>query len=640
MNSKRKVAAARRGRKRRVRVGTLIWRVFWLLVAVIVGALVGIYFTTNAPAAQAVKLPTPSTVYFADGTTEIGKLSTPSRKIVPLAEVAPVMRDAVVAGQDPLFYQRPKLALTDVFSGMWESLWGGRSADEQSLTLAYAQAVSRGHGAPILGELRDTFLPVRIDQTLSKDKILENYLNVAYFGRGAYGVEAAAQTYFGVSAKDLSLPQAALLAALLPAPCAWDPAVNAEQAQVQFAKVIAALVSAEKITAEQAQDAQFPQVQAASASGDYAGTNGYLLALVKDELTAQAHLSATAIDQGQLTVITTIDAANQQAAVDAVAGVAEGRPAALQTGLIALAPESGAIMAVYGGSDYAQRATNNATQQRIPASSPYKALALVENFEADLGVNNTYEHWANGYLSGDTFNSIPMLPSGLVSIGDATKFNQNDPFVRLEGDVGADAIQQRAVDLGIPADAPGTSTDRGSSLGRVHVTAQEMARIYAAIADDGKITTPHAVQEVRAGKQSIYSAEVKSRQAIPANSAKLTTYLMQTPFSADGLAAAEGGAFAAQRPAAGIPSTAVDKNVAWFVGYTPQIVTAVTMYQLDDAGALQDITPYGDVKRVDGTNYPLRVWSAFMSSASEKLPVKAFPDVSELVQQATKTQKQ
>ena len=624
-------------RRRKLRLGTVIWRAFWIIIALILGVLIGTYATTKVPSPEAVKLPQPTAVYFSDGTTKIGDLTAPTRTIVKLAEVAQPMQDAVLARQDPLFYKRPVLSFSDVLSGIWESAWGGQAASEQSLTYTYMDAVSTRSQLPVLDSLRRVFMPVKIDRTLSKDQILENYLNAAYFGRGAYGIEAGAQAYFGVSAKELSLAQAALLAAVIPAPSSWDPAVDAEQAKLQFAKVKEAMVAAGGISQEEADAAEFPAVNPPIRSESYSGVEGYILEYVRAELVSRGRIAPRVLDLGELSVVTTLDAQAQAAAIDAVAGVADSRPEAVQTGLISLDPASGEVKAMYGGADYSQRATNNAVAARVQAGTVFKVFGLVENFEQHLGVNNAYYHHPSGRVDREYYPSIPDLNHKITLLQDSVKYDLNDTFIRLGGDVGPATLKERATAMGVAADAAGLDDAKDNILGRAQVTPQEMARAFGAVANDGGLTTPYAVKEVKDGSgRVVYSGASEELKVMDPDSAKLTTFMMQYQFESPGVAAANGAAFASERPAAGLASNKVDTNGSWFVGYTPQLVTAVAMFQVDDAGSVVPIQPYGAVATMEGGGYPLKVWAAYMTAASQDLPVASFPDVTQLVQENTR----
>lgn len=624
--------------QRRHTVSKIIWRTLLVLLATAVGVVVGAYVMASVPDPAKLALPKAGTIYFADGTTPIGTLTTPHRTVVPAEKIAPVMRAAVIASEDPLFERRPAANFAGMASRWWESLWGGGGASEESLTDKFVQAASANAKAPVFEVLRDAFLPVKIDHALSKEQIVAAYLNTAYFGRGAYGVEAGAQAYFGVSAQSLSTAQAVLLAAVLPAPSAWDPAYDSAQAHKQFEAVKVAMVKAGVLSQSAADAVEFPAVLPYSGVGAVSGANGYLVSMVREELLTVARLAPAVIERGGISVVTTIDAATQQKAVNAVNAAANGRPANFQTGLFAMNPKNGEVLAAYGGADFAKRRVNNATDQRVPAGSPFKIFGLIENFENDLGVNNTYYHYISGYVYGENYLSIPDVPGGVLSIADATKFNINDVFVRLGGDVGTDTIMKRAVALGIPAQASGLTDKKANLLGAARVTAREMARAYAAVANNGVLTMPHAVREVRdAAGAVIYTGGARETQVMKAETAKLSTYLLQTPFTKDGVAYANGHAFAERHPAAGLPSNGVDTEGAWFVGYTPSIVTAVVGTQLGADGTLAELQPFGGAENVAGSGYPLQVWSAFMQAASAHKTAEKFPDVTELVKKTTKT---
>ena len=624
-------------RNRKAGVGKIIKRCILGLIAVCIGAVVGIYFSSSAPDPAAMPMPEPTSVYYADGTTKIGDLTDPQREVVKLDAVAEVMRTAVVDSVDPDFYDRPAASLGDLVNQTWESLWGSADSDQDSLTTVYAaQLGQRGRQVPLISALKEKFMPIRIERTLSKDEILERFLNTAYYGRGAYGVQAAAQAYFHVPASDLTLSQAALLAAVMPAPSSWDPAIDRAQAEKQYARVLKAMVENGSITQEDADAAAFPEVQQAQPGSDYSGTQGYLLDYVRKELNSQARIAHEVIDQAGLKVITTFDKSTQEAAIKAVNDAGSGRPEQYQTGVFSMDPSTGNVLAIYGGADYSARATNNATGQRIPAGSPFKVFALIENFDQGFSSSDEYYHYNNGWINNPnnqsaSYPSIPAVPAKQMTLQTATAANLNDTFVYVGGEVGVESVMERAKAMGIPSDAPGWSTNDDAVLGRVQVTPQEMARAYAAVNNAGTLLTPHAIDHVEnAQGATIYqaSSSIQSQRVMNEDIAASVTDIMRSPLSKDGVAYGNGGALAEKLPVAGLPSNGTDTSASWFVGYTPSVVTAVALFSPQADGSLQELAPFGGDEDAGGRGYALRVFSAYTQAVSDGKDVGEFPHVS------------
>lgn len=632
--------ARKRPKKKRKRasVGTIIWRILLVILALLVGTAVGSYVMAQVPDPEKMPLPKAGTAYFSDGKTPIGTFTNPKRSVVPAEKIAPVVRAALIASQDPYFEQRPAAGFADLATHWWESLWGGGGANEESLTDKFVQAVAGDADRPLLADMRDAFLPVKIDHALSKDEIVTAYLNTAYFGRDAYGIEAAAQAYFGVSAQKLSTAQAAMLVAVMPAPAAWDPAVNKDEAHQQFAKVLQAMVSNGTITKEEADGTAFPAVKP-RVYPEFSGPNGYLLAMVRAELTDVARIAPATVERAGLSVTTSIDQAQQQAAVKAVQSSASERPKSVQVGLFSLDPRNGEVVAVYGGADYSKNSTNAASQARVPAGMPFGAFAMAEAMEQGVAMNEQFYGW-NGVRTNEggaySFFNVNGKSYGLVNIQQITKFAVNSASVHLNGMVNPENTRKRAVTMGISAQAPGINSDPGNVLGDTQVTAKEMARAYAAFAADGILPVVHAVREVKnASGATIYTGDLKGKQVLKPESAQLATYALhstftgpeEAPLDLPGMAYTNGAAFDAKYPAAGQASSATDRSGAWFVGYTKHVVTAVNMFERGDDGAVRELEAFGGEDPVTGSGAPLKLWSEFMTAASSGQKAEPFADV-------------
>lgn len=633
-----------RRNKRKLTVGTVIWRSIWSLIAVCLGGLAAAYVTVPVPSVVSIPLPAPSVAYFADGTTKIGELTNPVRTPIEHSAMGEMTPKILLAVNDPDFYEAPTMNPKDLAGEVWESLWGGSTAQEGSLSHRFSSMLSERSEQNFWQKLQSLFLPLKIERSLSKDDIVSAYLNAAYFGRDAYGIEEAAKAYFGVSAGDLDLAQSALLVAIMPSPSAWDPAVNSEQAQKQFTQVISKLVSADVLTQEEAAATEFPQV-IDRVYPAYSGTNGYILEMVRSELSSQARLSAATVERESLSVVTTIDEEKQKAAVDAVSSLPEDKPAGVQVGLVSMNPENGDIVAVYGGADYAARSANTATQERSPAGMTFSTFTLAEAFEQGMQMDEEFFAFngtrAEGY-QGYVFPNAGGRSFGQATIQQIAKFAINSAFVSLNNTVTPEKTRQRALAMGVSADAPDLNEDLGSVLGTAQVTGVEMARAYSALAADGVLPVAHVVNTVRSESgDSIYTADFHGKSVMKKESAQLTTYALHStftgpdepPFDLPGMAYTNGAAFDAEHPSAGQASSSTDRMSAWFVGYTPQLVTSVNMFELGDDGAVRKLSAFGDEDPVTGSGMPLKVWSSFMTAASAQMEAEPLPDVTDILDQ-------
>lgn len=634
-----------RKNKRKLTVGTVIWRSIWGLIALCFGGLAAAYVVTPVPSLDSIPLPVPSVAYFADGTTKIGELTNPVRTPIEHSAIGEITPKILLAVNDPDFYETPAMNPKDLASEVWEAWWGGSSAQESSLSHRFGSMLSARSEQNFWQELQSLFLPLKIERSLSKDDIVTAYLNAAYFGRDAYGIEEAAKAYFGVSAADLDLAQSALLVAIMPSPSAWDPAIDKDQAQKQFTKVLSKLVAADMLTQEEAAGMEFPQVRDRTYPA-YSGVNGHILSMVRSELSNKAGLSAATIEREGLSVVTTIDEEKQKAAVDAVASLPEDKPTGLQVGLFSANPRTGEVVAVYGGSDYAVRSTNAATQDRSAAGMTFSTFTMAEAFEQGVSANEEFYGW-NGVRvdeegSGYSYFNVNGKSYGLVNVQQMTKFAVNSAFVHLNGRVSPQSTKKRAVAMGISADAPHLNEDPGNVLGAAHVTGEEMARAYSALAADGVLPVTHVVNTARGESGDVvYKADFQGKRILKKESAQLATYALHSTFTGSeeapldlpGMAYTNGSAFDSEHPSAGQASSATDRMAAWFVGYTPQLVTSVNMFELGDDGSVRELSAFGDENPVTGSGMPLKVWSSFMTAASAQMKAEPLPDVTDILAQ-------
>ncbi|MDD9205816.1 penicillin-binding transpeptidase domain-containing protein, partial [Georgenia sp. 10Sc9-8] len=476
-----------------------------------------------------------------------------------------------------------------------------------------------------VGKFREAILAIKIDQSESKDTVLENYLNTIYFGRGTYGIERAAQAYFDKPAAELSISEAALLAGVIPSPSNWDPAVDRERAEERWTRVLGLMVEDGWITAEEREAAEFPDVADPDASERYAGPTGYVLDSVRTEVIDAAGISALEIDTQGLSIVTTIEEDAQEAAVAAVDDLPEDRPENNRTGMVSIDPETGGIVAMYGGADFITQSRNAATQDRAQAGSTFKPFALAAAMEQGMTLWETYPSYSpmeiEGY--GAPVRNFDGLDRGWIDLVEATVNSVNTVYAQLNVDVGPENTMDVAVRAGIPEDTPGLVPTASNVLGPASPRVIDMASAYATFASGGIYHEPFLVAEVRDSDDNVrYTGGEEGERVFEAEVVADVTYAMtQVVDRGTGVRAD------LDRPTAGKTGSSNEYRSAWFAGFVPQLATAVAMYQVGEDGGEEVLTGFGRYPDdISGSTYPAELWNAYMSVATEDMEVEEFPE--------------
>ena len=368
------------------------------LVAFVLGVIgVGIaYAMTDIPAPNQMVRAQASIVYYSDGKTELARLSDDggNRESVPLSQISEHMQHAILAAEDRDFYQNSGISPTGIARAVWVAVKGGQATQGGStITQQYVKNYFLTQDRTLTRKAREILISLKIDKQQSKDEILEDYLNTIYFGRGAYGIETASKAYFDKSAEDLTPAESALLASVIRGPSLYDPQLGDEQlknAESRSAYILDAMVDQGWLSSAERADATFvePRSYKPRALG---GTNGYIVDLVKQELVSKHQLTDSDIQRGGLRVVSTIDKDKQY---DANLAVREERPQdepEIHAGLVSILPGDGAVVALYGGDDFAERPLNDATQAKMQAGSTFKIFTLIAALQSgDVSTKTRY----------------------------------------------------------------------------------------------------------------------------------------------------------------------------------------------------------------------------------------------------------
>ena len=571
-------------------------------------------------------------VYWQNGKSEMGRFAEQNRVSIPLAEVPQHVQDAVIAAENRSFWEDrgidPKGILRAAFSNATSESTQGAS----TITQQYVKILYLSQERTLERKVKEAFLSLKIHNQKSKEEILQGYLNTIYFGRGAYGIQAAAQAFFEKDAKNLTLREGAALAAILNRPGSFDPAEGKEarrRLKDRYEYVLRGMAEMGVVDADAAQKAarrlpKFPEIRVTQSLG---GPKGFLLSVVKRELREKGFTDAQ-IEGGGLRVTTTFSRKMQRAAV---AAVKQERPRenaqGVNIGLAAVHPGTGQLKAMYGGPDYVKDQRNWALTGRQPGST-FKPFALAAGLMNDVSLFDTFEGNVYTFPDGTEVNNEGGTYYGPVNMLTATENSINTAYVDMTVEVGPEEVVDAAVAAGIPRKAPGLSPDPTITLGTADITPVDLASAYATFANRGKRNDWFVVKRVvdRNGEQ-LYQHHKDQERAFPADVTSNVVHAQrQVVESGTGTAAqALGCPVAGKTGTANLRPDTEGVTSAWFAGYTPRLSAAV-MYvkgkdgtgNLDGVGGLSDF--YGGA-------YPARTWTAFMEKALAGKECEDFPEV-------------
>ncbi|WP_344878914.1 transglycosylase domain-containing protein [Nonomuraea antimicrobica] len=642
------------------------WKIVVVGVVVLSAGLFGMimvaYANTAIPTeAQAEALAQQSTIYYRDGKTKIADLGF-KRESVPITAMAQVVKDAAVAIENDTFYEDSGISIPGMFRSVWMTVSGeqlqGASTITQQMARNYYDGLSQE--VSIKRKVMEIFVAVKLDDELTKDQILQNYLNTVNFGR-AYGVQTAAKAYFGskATAANLTPEQGAYLAARIQRPN-WEPDDPALQSRFKTVIDYMAKQWPDKY-GNLPQTAKFPKTLKNPPNTDLSGIKGYMVEQVLQEL-EQRNLSRDEVKSGGYKITSTFDKKLMKDAQTAVKSTMKefGMSTEFHGGLAAVDAQHGRVLAFYGGDDYLTDPWNEPFQSTKQAASAFKPYVLAAWLQAGYSLksfvpgNQTVPKELPGQQPGGIKNSHNV--GAAVDVVKATAESVNTAFVSMAFALPnqLEDVQKLVEDAGFNPKRMKDDIDEHHyqfAIGSALVTPVEQAAGYAIFANGGKYTRYHVIREVKQNNKLVYGEQATSKSVINADVAADSTIAMQEVLKS-GTAAGKG---LGNRPAAGKTGTNNDEKEAWFVGYTPQISTAVGFYREQCRTKSGKVVPpehsncpylrkgsdkygpdnpYTEPKEVslgfEGAGPPTIAWQRFMQLAHEKLPVEQFPDRAEV----------
>jgi len=632
--------------------GRRTWRRFFSVKRILVvllglflvgAALVGVAYAT-------VKIPQPndlanaqaSIIYYADGKTEMARISEINRESVPLSQIPLHVQHALLAAEDRTFYQNNGVSPSGIGRALIVALKGGATQGGSTITQQYVKNYFLTQDRTISRKAKEFIISIKIDQSDSKSTILANYLNTIYYGRGAYGIQTAARAYFGHDASKLTVAEGALLASVIRGPSYYDPTLGASQKANAVSRVnyvLDGMVAQGWLTPQARAKTTFPKT-IARAKIKNVGTVGYITNEVRTELTNKLHLSTTDIDRGGLRIVTTI---NKRAQDSAVRAVNENMPSeyltrvvkdkALHVGLTAIRPGDGAVVAMYGGKDYSADPYNSSTQAILQGGSTFKVFGLLAALQKNISTKTRYDGYSPHFLPQFASKNFPRgevrnfadEQFGRIDLRAALANSVNTVFAQLNLAVAAPGskgtgLRDAAILAGLPRQTPGLLDDNINNIfGTASPHVIDMANAYATIAAQGQRATPYIISKVTSANgliDYIAKKDLKPDAFDPKVTADVTEAMTHVVTEGTGM-----GALALGRPAAGKTGTTTNNKAVWFDGFTPQLSAAVGIYQ----GNGQKTITVNNFGEVTGGTYPVKIWTAFMQGALQGQKVIDFP---------------
>ncbi|MGP3953912.1 transglycosylase domain-containing protein [Streptomyces sp. 7N604] len=646
-------AEARRARQRGRRGGArrakpkggirrlFTWRklfgTFLTVCALGIGAFIALYLYVDVPGANALAQAQSNVYKYSDGTV-IARTGDVNREVVPLTKVPKDVQRTFVAAENKTFYSDSGVDLKGTARGLINTVTGKGKQGGSTITQQYVKNYFLSSEQTVTRKAKELIISLKVDQEKTKDEILAGYINTSYYGRGAWGIQAAARAYYGVDSDDLTVEQGAYLAALLQAPSQyeWSSASEAsrELALQRWNYVLNNMVEMDWLDPGERSRMKFPEPITPKPAPGLEGQAGYLVEAAKAELISSGAVDEKELDAGGWNITLNIDRKKQQALEKAVDTELiddldpKDRKADqdVQPGAASVDPKTGRVVALYGGQDFVEHQISNATRRDYQAASTFKPLvfatALENGAETQDGVPITedtiYDGTSKRPVEGSTTPFAPPNQGnkdwGQVTVKRAMSKSINSVFAQMGVDAGLKDVKRTAVGLGMKEDAGGFVVRPSMSLGVMGASPLDMAGVYAGLDNHGKKVAPQVVKTAERGEQTAELSEPVGEQVIDRETADRVTSVL-TGVVDDGTGAA---ARSAGLEIAGKTGTSDDKKSLWFTGYTPDLVTSVGLFGEDTSGKTTKQVSLKDVGGgvfANGGGYPAKIWADYTRAA-------------------------
>lgn len=611
--------------------------------------------------------------YWSDGKQMAATGGGQNRQIVDIGRIPEHMQNAVISAENATFREDSGIDPMGIGRAVFNMATGGETQGGSTITQQFVKNTYLDQSQTLTRKARELFISIKVGAEMEKDDVLAGYLNAAYYGRNAYGIQSASQAYFDKDSDKLTLSESAFLAAVLKGPNLYSPdggvganatrEANTKRVKARWEWILDRMVETGNLSKEKrAQAGGFPKL--AKQKSSLSGQTGYLVDTAKDYVTTKLGISPEELEQGGYKIYTTFDrkkVRDMEKAVEKTKKVfldpdKRDRDKWVQFGGASVDPKSGAIVALYGGEGMdAGHYTNNANTRGVPVGSTWKpyvlASAMEEGTIASGGTPLSPESLYNGNdrLIINDQNGQPIRDAqgqpfrqknesdkmwGKITLRKAMEQSVNTPFVQLGIDVGLSKTRDLAARTGILEESfdKGNLGNASFSLGTSTPSAIRMADSYGTFANDGKHFEPYSVTKVKVTKNGQEETldefeKPKEKAAIDANIANnITDVLQDVVKKGTGKKVADIGF-----PVAGKTGTTDKNKSAWFVGYTRELSTAVTLFRTDPKeGELLSMNGTGGVPSIHGGDIPAQIWKDYMVGAMKGVTPEPFPPAQEI----------
>jgi membrane peptidoglycan carboxypeptidase len=647
-----------------------------VMIAVVIGVVL-LYQQTRIPSAiSETALQQSSIVYFSNGKSQVGTFdSGTNRQLLTSAQIPQVLRQAVIAAEDRHFYTEGGISITGIARAAYDDVFGsgglqgGSTITEQFAKNAYA---SIGTTRTVNTKLKEILVAIKLSHQESKDWILTNYLNTIFLGDNAYGVGAAAETYFGKPASKLNIAQSAMLAAMINQPGFFDPTPGTPGYKPLVARwhyVLGNMVRDGAITAQQEgvtthhqNNARgFPKLARGPRNSSWTGYRGYIMQSVEAELESRYHYTQAQIFGNGLKIVTTFSQPLMKALYQSVnqneremAAGGRALPRYAHVGAVLQQPGTGAIVAMYAGPNYGLSPRrckridcqyNMALQSRNQVGSSFKPYVLSTAVSQGMNVQTSIlDGYAPIWIPPDTTETYRMtfssttppanpvgwynLPDasenyGPISVSKAAALSSNSAFADLAHRVGTQNVANMAQSFGVNTKLSGLDNEIGGvgmALGQASLTVGEQANTFATLAAGGVSTTPHVISKITAPTGPVALKIVKNTVLQPGQAADVDYALsFDTIYGTATNAAMSDG-----RPIIGKTGTTNAAQSAFFIGAIPQYSLAVGIFTQNQSDhTTQTLNLLGGQSQGGyGGTWPALIWHTFAEQEFAKLPIK------------------
>ncbi|MGY0492945.1 transglycosylase domain-containing protein [Streptomyces sp. WG-D5] len=627
--------------------------------------------------------------YWSNGTQMVATGGETNRQIIKYEDIPKSMRYAVMSAENKTFETDKGVDPMGIARAVFNMAKGGETQGGSTITQQYVKnAMLDDQSQTVSRKLKELFVSIKVGRTVDKDDVMAGYLNSAYYGRGAYGIQAAARAYFDEDATKLNASQTAFLASVLKGSTYYDPAgspgidpanatpqKNRARAMKRWSWILDEEVKDGRLSqSERATYKTFPKLQSPRSNAQLGGQIGYLVDLAKANAVknSKGQITENDLQKGGYEIHTTFSKKKVKQLEDAVKKVRKENlqknrkvngkyvDRHVQFGGASVSPKTGAIEAIYGGEDATKHFTNNADVTGAQVGSTFKPFVLaaafkygvrdpegpeeqgedlrtivspkslysgknglkIKDWKGDIWTNEKGKQWNQTNDGKQSYNA----PSYQIDLREAMRESVNSAYVQLGMDVGLDKVRTTAEDAGILDDSFASSNYPSFSLGTSDPSAIRMAGSYGTFASSGQQNDPYSVTSVDHEGENVFRYKPEPKRAFDAKVADNVTDVLKTVVEkGTGTAARLPG-----RDVAGKTGTTDGNKSAWFVGYTKQLSTAITMYRMDDNEKSQnrkflEMYGTGGQEKIHGASFPSEIWHDYMSQAMKGQPNETFP---------------